>query len=60
MINVWGDSIATGVVAHLSREEVAEYEKEQNLKKLNNSNTKHESNGNLLENLSNENEVINI
>lgn len=33
MINVWGDSIATGVVAHLSCKEVTEYEEEQNLKR---------------------------
>jgi hypothetical protein len=29
MINVWGDSIATGSVAYMSRREVAEYEEEQ-------------------------------
>jgi hypothetical protein len=28
MINVWGDSIATGCVAHLSRKQVQEYEQE--------------------------------
>jgi hypothetical protein len=28
MINVWGDSIATGCVAHMSRKEVLEYEEE--------------------------------
>ena len=28
MINVWGDSIGAGVVAHLSRKEVAELERE--------------------------------
>ena len=27
MINVWGDSIGAGVVAHLSRKEVEEFEK---------------------------------
>ncbi|CAF0913995.1 unnamed protein product, partial [Brachionus calyciflorus] len=32
MINVWGDAIATGVVAHLSQKEVEEYEEEQRLK----------------------------
>jgi Na+/H+-dicarboxylate symporter len=29
MVNVWGDSIATGAVAYLSRKEVAEYENEE-------------------------------
>jgi hypothetical protein len=29
MINVWGDSIGAGVVAHLSRKEVAELEKSE-------------------------------
>lgn len=32
MVNVWGDSIATGCVAHMSRREVADYEREQRLK----------------------------
>lgn len=27
MINVWGDSTVTAIVAHLSRKEIAEYEK---------------------------------
>ena len=31
MINVWGDSIGAGVVAHLSRKEVAELEKNDTL-----------------------------
>ena len=32
----WGDSIATGAVAHMSRKEVEEYEQEKNRKLSNN------------------------
>ena len=32
MVNVWGDAIATGCVAHMSRKEVADYENEQKMK----------------------------
>ena len=34
MINVWGDSIATGAVAHMSRKQVQEYEEEQLKKRV--------------------------
>ena len=32
MVNVWGDAIATGCVAHMSRKEVADYENELKMK----------------------------
>ncbi|RNA40028.1 excitatory amino acid transporter 3 [Brachionus plicatilis] len=61
MINVWGDSIATGVVAHLSAKEVAQYEEEQKVKRLNaTSGDNRESKQFLEENLRNENETLNI
>lgn len=57
MINVWGDSIATGVVAHLSSKEVAEYENEQKLKK-NLKDIKHESKQDFRENFQKELEIL--
>jgi hypothetical protein len=31
MINVWGDSVGAGIVAHLSRKEINDFEMEQKL-----------------------------